>query len=157
MTLFASDKQDLEHTTDSCRLSNLYTRNNTNYTCANLVDADDFGIDFECNYISTVAWIILIQNFLLVKLFLNSLLTAMFSATGQRISAKAEQLWMFQRYEIVLDYEIRSTFPPPFTFLSYGYNLITKIWNLIKFCWEICWKMCFKKNWGNESKQQKTQ
>jgi hypothetical protein len=44
----------------------------------------------------------------------------MFSATGQRISlsAKSEELWMFSRYEIVLDYEIRSTFPHPFIFLS---------------------------------------
>jgi hypothetical protein len=169
MTLFASDKQDLERVTDSCRSSNLSSRANQSYTCVDLVDNSyfkygeklrEYNISGECNYQSTVAWMILIQYFLLVKLFLPSLLTAMFSATGQRISAQSEQLWMFQRYEIVLDYEIRSTFPPPFTLFCYIYMIIEWLWHLKTCCLKrikIDCKRCCKKNVDKEIKQQELQ
>ena len=100
------------------------------------VKLGEHNISGECNDQSTMAWIILIQYFLLVKLFLPSILTAMFSTTGQRISAQSEQLWMFQRYEIVIEYEIRSTFPPPFNLFCYLFMLIKLLWNVITCCWK---------------------
>ena len=87
-----------------------------------------------------VAWAILIQYLLLVKLFLTTLLTAMFSHTKAKVDAESDQIvilnqivyftiinifniyfkqWMFQRYEIVIDYEQRLRLPPPLTVISY--------------------------------------
>ena len=167
MTLFASDKQDLERITDACKSTNLSSKSNKSYKCVDFVDNSyfmynssklrEYNISGECNYQSTVAWMILIQYFLLVKLFLPSLLTAMFSATGQRISAQSEQLWMFQRYEIVLDYEIRSTFPPPFTLFCYIFMLFEWLCHFYKCCWkkaEIHCRKCCKKKQDKDAKPQ---
>ena len=170
MTLFASDKTDLERVTDNCKATSLSAKANSTYRCAELTDGVNFhytqdklkgyNISQECNYQSSMAWIILIQYFLLVKLFLPSLLTAMFSATGQRISAQSEQLWMFQRYEIVLDYENRLTFPPPFTFLSYLFMFIEWIWHQCTCCWrrsKVWCKKCCKKKEDAALKKQSSQ
>lgn len=72
-----------------------------------------------CAYPSLVGWGILIQYLLLVKLFLTTLLTAMFSHTKARVDAESDQIWMYQRYEIVIDYEHRLRLPPPLTIISY--------------------------------------
>lgn len=92
-------------------------------------------MSYKCNYLSLTAWFILIQYFLLIKLFLPTLLTAMFSTTGQLVSQKSEQLWMYQRYEIVMEYEKRLVFAPPFTIIVYVYQLIklivSKIYSLV--------------------------
>jgi hypothetical protein len=50
----------------------------------------------------------------------------MFSSTGQRVSEISEQLWMFQRYEIVMEYEKRLIFAPPFTVIFYAFYIIKK-------------------------------
>ncbi len=132
--------------TDDCKSTNLSHKATKLYSCVNLTDGPDvryssdklkqYGISYKCNNQSSMAWVILIQYFILVKLFLRkSLLTAMFSATGQRISAQSEQVWMFQRYEIVLDYENMLTFPPPFTFISYIIMFIQWLWHQCTCCW----------------------
>lgn len=137
LQLFAADKVDLERTTDECKVSGLSHKINRSYSCVNLINGINFnyteeklrsyGVSYKCNYMSLMAWFILIQYFLLIKLFLPTLLTAMFSATGSRVSEKSEQLWMFQRYEIVLDYEKRLMFPPPFTVILYAFMMIKTI------------------------------
>lgn len=77
----------------------------------------------------------------MVKLFLPTLLTALFSATGTLVNEKSEQLWMFQRYEIVLDYEKRLVFPPPFSILVYIYMsikwLIKRLFRACRSCGRI--------------------
>jgi hypothetical protein len=156
MTLFASDKQDLEHTTESCRSQ---TNVSQSYTCdVGLVDYGEklrnYNISEECNYQSTFAWMILIQYFFLVKIILASLLTAMFSATGQRINAISEQIWMFQRYEIILEYEFRATLPPPFTLFCYAYRLIIFLVRLCKSV-KICCKKTVLKKEENQEKRKK--
>lgn len=60
-----------------------------------------------------------------------TLLTALFSATGTLVNEKSEQLWMFQRYEIVLDYEKRLVFPPPLSVIVYIYMMLKWIFNRI--------------------------
>ncbi len=172
LQIFTVEKADLEKTTDECRLTGLHHRiENSTYSCVSLTDGLDFsysekklkdyGVSYKCNYMSLSAWIILIQYFLLVKLFLPSLLTAMFSATGSRVSAQSEQLWMFQRYEIVLDYEKRLILPPPFTLFSYAYMslkwLFFKLMKLIKKCRICCKCFCFKHVASSDEKQQQQQ
>jgi hypothetical protein len=88
MQIFAADKADLERVTDDCRRKNLSHRANTTYSCVNMTDGmsfnynkdklETYGISQDCNYMSIMAWFILIQYFLCVKLILPSLLTAMF-------------------------------------------------------------------------------
>ena len=45
-----------------------------------------------CPYPSVVGWGILIQYLLLVKLFLTTLLTAMFSHTKAKVDAESDQI-----------------------------------------------------------------
>lgn len=66
----------------------------------------------------------------------------MFSTTGNRVNEKSEQLWMFQRYEIVLDYEKRLIFPPPFTIFSYLYMLLHFLYSCVINLFQKCQK-CF--------------
>ena len=88
------------------------------------------------------------QYFLLIKIFLPILLYAMFASSGAKINAQSEQLWHYQRYEIVMDYEHRLIFPPPFTIIVYIYMLvrwvIRKIINTFKRCTICCKIFCLK-------------
>ena len=69
---------------------------------------------------------------MLIKLFLPTLLTAMFSTTGSKVSEKSEQLWMYQRYEIVLEYEKRLIFAPPFTVLLYVFYSLRYVLRIVR-------------------------
>ncbi|CAF0859038.1 unnamed protein product [Brachionus calyciflorus] len=164
LQLFVADKADLERETEDCRITKLSSKIKEPYSCVNLTNGIDFrytqeklesyGVSYKCNYISLMAWFILIQYFLLIKLFLPTLLTAMFSATGSRVNEKSEQLWMFQRYEIVLDYEKRLIFPPPFTVILYAFmilkSLVIKLKNFICQCKVCCRCFCLKHKKSNE-------
>lgn len=96
-----------------------------------------------------------------MKLFLPTLLTALFSATGTLVNEKSEQLWMFQRYEIVMDYEKRLVFPPPFSILVYIYMALR--WLLRRVCRACCrfrvyccaLVCCSKNNSDNNNKNKK--
>ena len=50
------------------------------------------GVSFICPYPSAIGWVILIQYLLLVKLFLTTLLTAMFSHTKAKVDAESDQI-----------------------------------------------------------------
>lgn len=50
------------------------------------------GVNFICPYPSVIGWAILIQYLLLVKLFLTTLLTAMFSHTKAKVDAESDQI-----------------------------------------------------------------
>jgi hypothetical protein len=58
------------------------------------------GVSYICPYPSVIGWAILIQYLLLVKLFLTTLLTAMFSHTKAKVDAESDQiviLYLYQR------------------------------------------------------------
>lgn len=44
---------------------------------------------------------------------------ACFSLTGARVQSQSEQIWMYNRYEIVMEYAKRPRLPPPFVVISY--------------------------------------
>jgi hypothetical protein len=117
---------------------------------------NNYGVTYKCNYISLTGWLILIQYFILIKLFLPSLLTAMFSATSNRVNAQSEQLWMYQRYQIVLEYEKRLVFPAPFTFIIYIFKIIQwmviKLFRLCSKCSKCCRHFCIKKHKSTRDK-----
>jgi len=49
----------------------------------------------------------------------------MFGLTGARVQSQSEQIWMYNRYEIVMEYAKRPRLPPPFVVISYISMLIT--------------------------------
>jgi hypothetical protein len=51
-----------------------------------------FKARFTCPYPSAIGWAILIQYLLLVKLFLTTLLTAMFSHTKAKVDAESDKI-----------------------------------------------------------------
>lgn len=53
----------------------------------------------------------------------------MFSHTKARVDAESDQIWMYQRYEIVIDYEHRLRLPPPLTIFSYMIMLVKWLMN----------------------------
>jgi hypothetical protein len=112
-------------------------------------------VSYKCNYLSLTAWFILIQYFLLIKLFLPTLLTAMFSTTGQRVSEISEQLWMYQRYEIVMEYEKRLIFAPPFTVIYYAFFMVYKFFQLLGYFVKQCFvrlrRLCCCGRWKSSS------
>lgn len=71
LQLFVADKLDLERTTDDCLKTGLSHNITRPYTCVNLTDGIDFrytedrlrsyGVSYKCNYMSVLAWVILIQ------------------------------------------------------------------------------------------------
>ena len=46
-----------------------------------------------------------------------------FSLTGARVQSQSEQIWMYNRYEIVMEYAKRPRLPPPFVVISYIGNV----------------------------------
>ena len=46
-------------------------------------------------------------------------LSIVFSLTGARVQSQSEQIWMYNRYEIVMEYAKRPRLPPPFVVISY--------------------------------------
>ena len=68
----------------------------------------------------------------IIDFFGKTLLTAMFSTTILKVEGQSEQLWMFQRYEIVVEYEKRIPFGPPFTLIYYLYMFMNKVWKILK-------------------------
>jgi hypothetical protein len=167
LQLFAADKIDLERKTDDCRQTGLSHRIEQPYSCVNLTNGVEFsyssnrletyGVSYKCNYLSLTAWFILIQYFLLIKLFLPTLLTAMFSTTGQRVSEQSTQLWMYQRYEIVLEYEKRLVFAPPFTVLIYFYLAIKWLCKFVYLLFAQCGRWCLARCCFEHSTKSATQ
>lgn len=157
LQIFVLDKDELETPSADCINSGLSNHINQSYQCVDLTQGIDFsytketlssyGVNYKCVQPSLFAWFIFIQYFFLIKLFLPTLLTAMFSRTTLIVEAEAEQLWMFQRYEIVVEYEKRLPFGPPFTIFCYFYmmmrNFITKLKKFSSSCKVCCSCYCF--------------
>ncbi|KAK3100700.1 hypothetical protein FSP39_023943 [Pinctada imbricata] len=96
----------------------------------------------RCPYSSFFGYVITIQYLLICKLVLVTLLYAMFSLTIAKVSSEANEIWRFQRYALVMEFESRLIFPPPFTILYYVYMLIRLIINKLKGCRSACCGKC---------------
>uniref|UniRef100_A0A1I7W0K8 LSDAT_euk domain-containing protein n=1 Tax=Loa loa TaxID=7209 RepID=A0A1I7W0K8_LOALO len=78
-------------------------------------------------------WIppILMTIFLLVaNILLINMLIAIFNNIFNETNAIAQQVWLFQRYEQVMEYENTPFFPPPFTPISHLMILLKYFWKL---------------------------
>ncbi|CAF1275673.1 unnamed protein product [Adineta ricciae] len=136
MALFSGEMSDLKTQHLACSI-NATSQSDSEYACLrlshglsfkydNLYAYNRYGISSpKCNQPSWIAWFLLIQYFFLAKRFLTSLLTAMFGLTGARVQSQSEQIWMYNRYEIVMEYAKRPRLPPPFVVISYIGMLIS--------------------------------
>ncbi|XP_022706113.1 transient receptor potential cation channel subfamily M member 2-like isoform X2 [Varroa jacobsoni] len=79
-----------------------------------------------------------IQYLILLKIILMTLLYALFSNTARRIEAASDNIWKFQRYQLVIDFKNRLCLPPPLNIISYILVLldltIGNLFRLIKKC-----------------------
>ncbi|XP_066295148.1 transient receptor potential cation channel subfamily M member-like 2 [Branchiostoma lanceolatum] len=77
-------------------------------------------------YISLSFYLICVRFGLLTVLF------AMFNDTYQRVRGESREIWMFQRYKLIIDLDRRDSLPPPLVVFHYVYMLGRYM------CW--CWK-----------------
>ncbi|KAL5012140.1 hypothetical protein ScPMuIL_010691 [Solemya velum] len=93
----------------------------------------------DCPYSSFGGYFVVIVYLVVTKLILVTLLYALFSATQSKIAKNAKEIWKYQKYTIVLEFEQRLRLPPPFTVISYVIMLLIFIIKSILYC---CKKGC---------------
>ncbi|XP_046572246.1 transient receptor potential cation channel subfamily M member-like 2, partial [Haliotis rubra] len=96
----------------------------------------------RCPYSSLGGYAIVIQYLLITKLVLITLLYAMFSDTNARISNEAEEIWKYQRYTIIVDFDERLRLPPPLTLISYMCMFLSVVWRKLKQLYYRCRACC---------------
>ncbi|KAF8767625.1 Hemocytin like protein [Argiope bruennichi] len=70
-----------------------------------------------------------LQYLLLLRLILLTLLYALFNATHAKLVEEGENIWKYQRYQLVIDFSNRLTFPAPLSPINYCillYNFICR-------------------------------
>ncbi|CAN8019239.1 unnamed protein product [Ixodes persulcatus] len=96
-------------------------------------------VDHACPNPGLWPYIFVIQYLVLLKLILLTLLYALFSHTAHKIEPVSDDIWKFQRYQLVVDFMNRLCLPPPLNAFSY----------LLSFCqllgralWRCCCRCC---------------
>ncbi|XP_064608406.1 transient receptor potential cation channel subfamily M member 8-like [Liolophura sinensis] len=99
-----------------------------------------------CPYGGNVTYLIVIQYLFIVKLVLVTLLFAMFSSTISKISAESQQIWKFQRYNLIVEFEERLRLPPPLTLISYLFMLAQLVWQSCLSLRRSCARCCRRRS-----------
>ncbi|XP_048781107.2 transient receptor potential cation channel subfamily M member-like 2 isoform X2 [Ostrea edulis] len=94
----------------------------------------------ECPHRSFGGYAIVIQYLVITKLILLTLLYALFSVTNAKVQSESEEIWKYQVYSIIVDFETRLRLPAPFNFISYIIMLIEFIFKKLKLCMKKCCK-----------------
>ncbi|CAN7992774.1 unnamed protein product [Ixodes hexagonus] len=95
-------------------------------------------VDHSCPNPGLWPYIFVIQYLVLLKLILLTLLYALFSHTAQKIEPVSDDIWKFQRYQLVVDFMNRLCLPPPLNALSYLLSLFRGLWRLLLHCCRLC-------------------
>lgn len=69
---------------------------------------------------------------LVANILLINLLIAVFNNIFIEVNAVAHQVWMFQRFTVVMEYEQKPVLPPPFIIFCHVYLLIRYIWRYVR-------------------------
>lgn len=80
-----------------------------------------FTGDKECPNIGLASYLFAFTFFLLLKLILLNILYAMFSSS--LISYNKQTIWRFQRFNLIMYFNLTSPLPPPFNLVFYLYFL----------------------------------
>ncbi|KAF0302273.1 Transient receptor potential cation channel trpm [Amphibalanus amphitrite] len=81
----------------------------------------------DCHFWITVfamAAYLLVANILMLNMMI-----AVFNNIFASINAVSHEVWMFQRYRLVMEYELRPVCPPPFIIISHLYMLLVLLVN----------------------------
>ncbi|XP_062586024.1 transient receptor potential cation channel subfamily M member-like 2, partial [Saccostrea cucullata] len=92
----------------------------------------------ECPYRSFGGYAMVIQYLVITKLILLTLLYAMFSVTNAKVQQESEEIWKYQVYSIIVDFETRLRLPAPFNFISYIIMMFEFIFDKLKLCLKKC-------------------
>ncbi|XP_054160848.1 transient receptor potential cation channel subfamily M member-like 2 [Oppia nitens] len=85
----------------------------------------------SCANTGVWAYAFFIQYLVFLKLILSTLLMAIFAATASKLSTETDNIWKFQRYLLVIDFENRLPLPAPFSILNYIYFIFVYFRDLI--------------------------
>ncbi|CAF4028635.1 unnamed protein product, partial [Rotaria magnacalcarata] len=89
---------------------------------------------FEKNYHANgyALFILLVVYMTIVSVLLVNLLIAMLSYIFDRLHTNTDQIWKFQRYELICEYLSRPSLPPPLILLSLVWRLV--LYTLLRCC-----------------------
>ncbi|CAM4879980.1 unnamed protein product [Rotaria socialis] len=89
---------------------------------------------FEKNYQANgyTLFILLVVYMTIVSVLLVNLLIAMLSYIFDRLHTNTDQIWKFQRYELICEYLSRPSLPPPLILLSHVWRLV--LYTLLRCC-----------------------
>uniref|UniRef100_H2Y089 Transient receptor potential cation channel subfamily M member 3 n=1 Tax=Ciona intestinalis TaxID=7719 RepID=H2Y089_CIOIN len=103
---------------------------------AGTIDLVKLEIDFSCsadnydNLCSVGSWIaptFMTIYLLVANILLLNLLIAVFNNTFARVKTYSDRIWKFQRYLMIVEYELRPVLPPPLILISYISMIIGRI------------------------------
>lgn len=107
---------------------NLFLNNNNNYDNSLSECKHSFTGNPNCPNIGFASYLFLFTFFILLKLILLNILSAMFSSS--LVTYDKQTIWRFQRFNLIMFFTLTSPFPPPFTFIYYIYLIYLKFKNL---------------------------
>ncbi|CAG9862478.1 unnamed protein product [Phyllotreta striolata] len=81
------------------------------------------GTEEKCETGRWISPVIMSIYLLVANILLINLLIAVFNNIFNEVNAIAHQVWMFQRFTVVMEYEQKPLLPPPFIFFSHIYLL----------------------------------
>lgn len=85
-------------------------------------DIEENNVNGVCTiYASWLAPFLMFVFLLVANILMVNLLIARFNATFIRNNANSKEIWMFQRYALILQYEMRPILPPPFIIFTHIY------------------------------------
>nr|XP_022342149.1 transient receptor potential cation channel subfamily M member 1-like isoform X1 [Crassostrea virginica] len=111
-----------------------------------------------CPYRSFGGYAMVIQYLVITKLILLTLLYALFrnnfkkrprpSVTNAKVQAESEEIWKYQVYSIIVDFETRLRLPAPLNFISYIIMLLEFMFKKLSHCLKRCCRSscCQKKD-----------
>lgn len=136
--MFLTKIDDIDGTPDC----NEYNANMSTHCLADGTQTNIPDRILPCSVGSLGGYLMVVQYLLICKLVLVTLLFAMFALTITKVDKEAGEIWKFQRYALIMDFEERLCLPPPLTLLSYITMLLTVIYNRVCGCHKRCQSFC---------------
>ena len=89
----------------------------------------------RCPNFHYVAIFLLAIYLIITNVLLLNLLIATFASTYTNIKSQSNQIWRFQRYELIQEYKDRPIFPPPLIIISHARYVYELSSRFIRNCW----------------------
>ncbi|XP_076468214.1 transient receptor potential cation channel subfamily M member-like 2 [Babylonia areolata] len=86
---------------------------------------------YTCPHGSLLNYAVVIPYLMNAKLIFITLIYAMFAVTTAKVYNESVEIWRYQRYVMIVDFEERLVLPPPFTILCYIFFILKWIGRLI--------------------------